>query len=325
MLINAYLLTAVSLKQLRMAVPRVFLSVMILHQYFLWKCEGHADHSKVLLISLDGFRHDYLDLLKANGTTTPNFDILMDGGVTLEYLKGVFVTKTLPSHHSISTGLYPERHGVIGNRMFDPSVSETEPLYTGTYSQRRNPKWFYNGTDGPCYNDKPWVGEPIWITNQRSAQSALFPRRSGTLYWIGSDAPVCDNLPFKYRETEEKHEDRLSYAERFRQIVQWFSDDRGPINLGLLYIEEPDHTAHETGVLSEQLKDKILELDAALGELIKELNKSHLFSEMNVILTSDHGMTNIVKYVYLEDLLDTSLIEYHGQSPVFRVRPKEGK
>tara|TARA_B000000460_G_scaffold170747_1_gene121469 strand:- start:260 stop:481 length:222 start_codon:yes stop_codon:yes gene_type:complete len=45
----------------------------------------------VLLVSMDGFRSDYLDI-----TDTPNFDKMAKNGVQSEGLIPVFISKTFP-------------------------------------------------------------------------------------------------------------------------------------------------------------------------------------------------------------------------------------
>ena len=58
-----------------------------------------AYSDKLLLISYDGFRYDYLD--KVN---TPNFDYLASKGVKAPYINGTFITRTFPSHYTMVTG-----------------------------------------------------------------------------------------------------------------------------------------------------------------------------------------------------------------------------
>ena len=68
---------------------------------------------------MDGFRWDYFEK-----TETPNFDEIIKGGSKSKALIPVFPTKTFPNHISIVTGLYPENHGIIANRMYDPIFDE---------------------------------------------------------------------------------------------------------------------------------------------------------------------------------------------------------
>ena len=55
----------------------------------------------VLLVSMDGFRADYLEIID-----TPNFDKMAKNGVKSEGLKPIFISKTFPNHYSIATGMY---------------------------------------------------------------------------------------------------------------------------------------------------------------------------------------------------------------------------
>ena len=61
----------------------------------------------VILVSLDGFRWDYLQ--KANA---PNLQRIASRGVRAERLIPAFPTKTFPNHYTIVTGLYPGHHAL---------------------------------------------------------------------------------------------------------------------------------------------------------------------------------------------------------------------
>ncbi|MGH9759416.1 MAG: alkaline phosphatase family protein, partial [Blastocatellia bacterium] len=69
----------------------------------------------LILISLDGFRWDYLDR-----GVSPNINALASAGVRAKSLIPVFPSLTFPNHYSIVTGVYPEKHGIVGNEMYDP-------------------------------------------------------------------------------------------------------------------------------------------------------------------------------------------------------------
>src|SRR5882724_7054619 len=80
-----------------------------------------ADTPPLILISLDGFRWDYLKLHPAE---TPNLRRLAHDGVVADGLIPVYPTNTFPNHYAIVTGLYPSHHGIINNVMFDPRLGE---------------------------------------------------------------------------------------------------------------------------------------------------------------------------------------------------------
>lgn len=70
------------------------------------------DRRTVILISLDGFRADYLDL---HANLIPNISRLAGHGVRAQKLIPIYPTKTFPNHYSLVTGLYAENHGIVSN------------------------------------------------------------------------------------------------------------------------------------------------------------------------------------------------------------------
>lgn len=67
----------------------------------------------IVLIAFDGFRYDYF-----KRELTPVLDETAKNGSTAKFMLNQFPTITFPNFHSISTGMYPETHGVIGNQIF---------------------------------------------------------------------------------------------------------------------------------------------------------------------------------------------------------------
>ena len=60
-----------------------------------------AYSGKLLLVSMDGFRWDYLYKL---WDKLPNFRRFAAEGVRAPYIENIFLTETFPSHYSIATG-----------------------------------------------------------------------------------------------------------------------------------------------------------------------------------------------------------------------------
>ena len=130
-------------------------------------CDKQKKKQKVILISVDGFRWDYKNCTEYK---MKNLNKLIENGVTVDYVKNVFPTNTYPNHQSIITGLYPEHHGIIDNRMFDPN--------NGTIFE-------------PGVTEERWwnQAEPLWITNQKQGFE------SGIGYWPGSDVKLNGSGP----------------------------------------------------------------------------------------------------------------------------------
>lgn len=79
-----------------------------------------------LLVVLDGLRPDYV-----TPEVMPNLYALGQRGVVFTDHHAVYPTVTRVNAASISTGAYPETHGLMGNAVFFPAVDPTRFLNTG--------------------------------------------------------------------------------------------------------------------------------------------------------------------------------------------------
>jgi predicted AlkP superfamily pyrophosphatase or phosphodiesterase len=81
---------------------KLVINILILAQISLnviVNVRGHSSHPLLLLISFDGFRHDYIDLY--NLTT---FASMRARGASAHHLDNVFPTLTFPNHWTLVTG-----------------------------------------------------------------------------------------------------------------------------------------------------------------------------------------------------------------------------
>ncbi|XP_059170059.1 ectonucleotide pyrophosphatase/phosphodiesterase family member 5-like isoform X2 [Physella acuta] len=256
----------------------------------------------LLLISFDGFRWDYLQ--KAKGGT-PNFDKFIKYGVSAKLgLTNAFVTKTFPNHFTIVTGLWEESHGIVANDMYDPSLNQT--FTPSNQSAMEDPAWFSVGA------------EPIWVTNQLQNPKG----RSGVYMWVGGGAPIKWVRPSRYVPYSKK----TKMETKINTLIDWFTDEY-PINLGLLYSDEPDIAGHAYGPDSPEVIEKIKELDSSIGYLLKRLEEKNLLKSMNIIITSDHGFTNTPenKTIDLDLYIDPTSYKLTATSPIANIWPNEGQ
>jgi len=284
---------------------RKWLNVVGCMFILLSACTSHEEISRVLLISLDGFRWDYLQMVNNRGINTSNFQMLIDNGVIVDgvSVQNVFITKTFPNHYSLVTGLYEESHGVVANEFYDPVYDEKFTIETSN-----DIKW-WNGTGAQKV-------EPVWVTNDLEGDEH---HASGVYFWPGSEVkgmqPRYFQSPFSMS---------VPFADRVNTVAGWFTQEHMPINFGVMYYHEPDITGHQHGPNSTEMFSMIAELDQDIGYLIHVLKEKDIFDELNIILTSDHGMTTMHSDVYLDDHINSSLYSWFGGSPVANILPKEG-
>ncbi len=226
----------------------------------------------VLVVSFDGFRHDYLDRV-----FTPNFDKLKLEGVSAKSLISVFPSFTFPNHYSIATGTYTGTHGIIANSFYRKD-------FDATYSMQD----INTVIDGKWYSS-----EPIWVTAERQEiNTAIF-------FWVGSEAKINGFRPSIY----ESYDASVSFSLRVDTVFDWFSlpYENRP-QLCMLYFNEPDHLGHVYGPESTQVDSSIIEMDNLLGLIIDKINTSSIKDSLNLIIVSDHGMTTISKdkFIFLD-------------------------
>lgn len=256
-----------------------------------------APGNKVLLISFDGFRYDYLDKVD-----TPHFDSLTARGVQSEGLIPVFPTKTFPNHYSIATGLYPENTGLVGNTMYDPKWEE----------------WYRIGDREAVEAGKWYGGEPMWNTLEKQDV------RTGTMFWVGSEADIQGMHPTYWKTYDES----MPGKARIDSVVKWMSyPDNRAIDFATLYFSDVDSKGHRYGTKSDSVDNAIRRADRLMGYLTKQLREKKLWPNTNVIVVSDHGMIDLSadKIIRLDNIIDLDDTERVIWGPVTMIQPESGK
>ena len=275
-------------------------SLLLLISIILLGCTHttkNANSNKLLLISFDGFRADYL-----LNTETPNFDKLAESGVLGKGLIPIYPSKTFPNHYAIATGLYPENNGFIANVMYDKELDLSFSM--GDREQVENPHW--------------WLGEPIWNTVEKEGKKA------GTMFWVGSEAPVQNMRPTFWKQ----YDGSINNKERIDTVLHWMTlETEKQIDFGTLYFSFVDSQGHRNGTESEEVIDAIEEADKLMGYLISEMNAKGLLETTNIMIVSDHGMMDVSKerLVLLDDYINTEYIDIIEGSPSLMMNVEDGK
>src|ERR1700748_1882007 len=94
--------------------------VLIIFCLVIFPCSLLGQSHTVLMISIDGMKPEYVTKADEHGLKIPNMRKMMQEGAYAEGVNGVVPTVTYPSHTTLVTGVWPERHGIYGNTTFDP-------------------------------------------------------------------------------------------------------------------------------------------------------------------------------------------------------------
>ena len=221
------------------------------------------DRSYVVLVSFDGFRPDYLDRYDTHG-----FDRLARTGVVADGLIPVFPSLTFPSHYSIATGLYPEHHGIVGNRFYDPTRDEE-------FDRRE----LEDAQDGSW-----WGGEPIWVTAERQGMVAA------AHFFPGSEAPIDGVRPTHWRP----YDSRVRNADRVEQALEWldWSPAERP-HLITLYFSLVDSAGHAEGPDGPRVGRAVSSADRLMDQLLDGIERLTFGDQVYLVVVSDHGMSRV--------------------------------
>lgn len=250
----------------------------------------------VILVSIDGFRYDYLDKYKP-----ATLNRLAKKGVRAKWMIPSFPTKTFPNHYTIATGLYPEHHGIIENNIWDFGAI----FNYGKREEVRNPRW--------------WLGEPIWVTAEKQGQ------RAAAFFFPGTEAPIGGYLPTYWREY--KHD--TPHEERVDAVLSWLDlpVEKRP-TLVTLYFSDVDDAGHAFSPESPQNREAVAKVDSAIGRLIAGLRARDIGKKVNLVIVSDHGMATVDQRnaVILDDYFDPQKAEqvlWTGE--IVQIFPKTGE
>lgn len=240
-------------------------------------------------MSYDAFRNEYFDRNVTDFTNS-----LRHNFTSAKFLRNVFPTKTFPNHHSIATGVYPEDHGVMANKLFDFTLQR--PL---NYSYEL---FHYEGKI-----------KPIWILNELSGGA------SGCMMWPGSDFDY-DGISCTHNRHYNISE---NYTERIDEVFNWILDEKTPANLIMFYIEEPDFHAHAFGPESQTITDLVAKLDTVTEYFHKKIQDHNLGERVSVIHLSDHGMDSLElqNCIDLNAIIGNDTVKYYGTTPILQIVP----
>jgi len=220
---------------------------------------GSSAKSTVILLSIDGFAHDYLE--KYNPQHIINFG---KSGVSAKLLP-VYPSKTFPNHLSIITGTYPQKHGIVHNSFYHPELNKLYSLDAGKHNNR-------------------WLNaKPLWSHVQEQGL------KSAVSFWpeseaIGQGSSPIYNIPYNKKDSEKV---------RFEQLLSWLHlpAHKAPKFI-VSYFSSVDEAGHHFGLNSVELHQAVIQFDNLFGNFLTRIEQE-LTEPVTIILLSDHGMVQI--------------------------------
>ncbi len=262
--------------------------------FVLASISARADDPKVLLIVLDGLRPDYV-----TPDVMPVLHALGERGIVFEDHHSVFPTVTRVNSSSITTGSYPASHGLMDNSVYFPEVDPLKGLNT---SDAANLLRIDEATGGNLLTARSL---PERLAKSRMAALVVSSGSSGSALLLNPKA-LGGGVINVERIFPETQRDRILGAlgpapiESTPNDAQngWAVDaylafglvESGP-ELAMMWLSDPDHTAHERGMGDPVTVDALRKVDAQVGRVLDAIANSPFAGKVDVIVTSDHGFS----------------------------------
>jgi predicted AlkP superfamily pyrophosphatase or phosphodiesterase len=245
-----------------------------------------------VVISIDGMRPDYVLKADEHGLKIPHLRRILKDGAHAAGVRGVLPTVTYPSHTTIVTGVWPVKHHIYSNVVFDPL-----DLNLAGWT---------------------WYSEDIAVPTLWDAASKA-GLVTGSVSWpvsVGA-AAIKYNVPEYWRASKFPGEDlKLMRAISTPGLMAEIEKDAGPYVTDLddaangdrqrtryavailrkkhaqfvtVHLASLDHLEHAAGPFSPEANGALEQIDAEVGEL--EDAARSVSPNVTICVLSDHGFT----------------------------------
>jgi len=236
----------------------------------------------VILVSIDGFRYDYLDIYKPKALNK-----LAKEGVRAKWMTPSFPSKTFPNHYTIATGLLPAHHGIVANNIYDSDFDAVFRL--DKREEVENPRW--------------WLGEPIWVTAEKQGQT------SAAYFFPGTETKIKGTRPtfWKHYDATKPNKTRVD------TILGWLDQPKSKRPTFLtLYFSDVDDAGHAFSPESKEAGKAVRRVDKMIRRLVRGLKRRKIYQKVNLIILSDHGMAKVDQrnLIMLEEMFDSNLAKH---------------
>ena len=240
-----------------------------------------AADSTVVVMLFDGFSPAYI-----GAYDTPNFDRLQREGAWTHRMDPAFPTISLINSVTISTGCWPENHGIVTNKFIDPE--------RGFYDHSGDADWLTGcehmhqaaERQGLATAALGWVGRH---SETRGAQASYVPPGEALYVDYPDDAGRTTQLLAQLDKPP---------AERARLILVYL---KGPDAVG--HFKGPDAVGHFKGPDAPETRAAVENADLQVGRVLEAIDAQPDHDDIHLLVTTDHGMVPVAQVVNISRIL----------------------
>jgi predicted AlkP superfamily pyrophosphatase or phosphodiesterase len=205
----------------------------------------------------------------------PAFERMRKEGSFSHGFEPPFPSISLIGGFTLSTGCWPEHHGIVTNKFLDGEL---------LYDHSRDADWMTG-----CEN-----------LHQVAERQGV---RSAALDWYGARSSSRGPLA-SIVDTTEEHDSFPDDAARAEEVAGLLAlpEERRP-RLILAYFRGPDSAEHYDGMRSRAARDAVVRMDRAVARVMEAIEAGPGVDAATLVVTTDHGMTPVTTIVNIERIL----------------------
>lgn len=178
-----------------------------------------------------------------------------------------FPCTTFNGHATLTTGCWPERHGIVANSLVDPKRGYADRSAKASLLE----------------------AEPLWIAATRSGL------RAAAIGWPFGDEPWQGQSPWRQIPFHQGQTDRDTLHGCAQAL-------EGGADLVMAYLSGIDEEGHLHGPDSLEVRQKLGHTDALLAPWLEARLKAH--PGLRIWLVADHGMARVTHRISLPRILE---------------------
>ena len=251
--------------------------------------------TKIVVLSVDALVYEDLEYL----SDKPNFSLLREGGSIVKRVRTIYPTVTYPCHVSMSTGAYPNKHGVTNNFLFLPGqlknlpwnwfadVIKTPDIFTAAKSAGLTTAAVFWPVTGN-HKDIDYLVAEYWPQTPTDTHEECF-KRAGTTHevWEKCIKPFSSGVVIRKHPVTD-----WFVMQSACSMIRNFKPD-----LLLIHTGNIDAYRHSNGVFAERVTMGLDEVETHIGILLQAARDAGVFEETNFFLVSDHGQLDVVRSI----------------------------
>jgi predicted AlkP superfamily pyrophosphatase or phosphodiesterase len=268
---------------------------------------------RLFVFSADALVGEDLVYLK----TLRNFKRYLAGGSEIQTVRTIYPTVTYPAHVSMTTGTYPDTHGITGNLEFIPG--NLAPPWLWFHDAVKVRDIFDAAKEGgystaavfwPVTGRHPSIDyliDEYWTQGAGDSMEAAFTRS-------GSSPEMMKIIARHFYNMVEREHPSLDYF-----IVNCTCDiiRQHKPEFMMIHPANIDSARHHYGVFNEKIDTALEQTDRWIGQIMDALEDAGLREETNFFLVSDHGQMEIKRTININVILaDHGLIRCNGSGNI---------